>query len=421
MRLILLILLSSFFLASCSEKKLPPLPGKRMNVLHYDLMRDANAQKVKVEIPLQNNVDSWKASDVDQFVGLPFNFSLSEELKLSNTISIPSKDPAVIIVGDVLYSYSKATLNAYDTANNKKLWSIPIIKGAEKNDILGGGMIYDAGVIYLSSGARDLVALDAKTGNELWRYKAHNVLRSIATVQGNSIYIVSIDNIILCISKEGKLVWRYDAPIYTLLNNHIYLSNLIYQDKMITVTTAGDLIALSKIDGEELTQVNLATASIIGDGSLTKGPISSPFLDRQFLYVATGEEDLIKIDLDTPQISWRQNFPGINSLWISDKFAFLIISNNQLVAIDTESGALVWSVDLPKEEKKKKNKYFYGPIMAGNQLIVASNNGEFFTFSPYDGKLKASYKNKFALNRMPIIANSKLYFIGTNGEVAIWQ
>lgn len=421
MRLSLLIFISVFLLTSCSEKKSPPLPGKRINVLHYDLLKDTSTQKMKIELPMQENIEAWYASDVDQYIGLPSNLSLSENLKPTKNFQTYGKNTAVIIVGDVLYIYSKTTLTAYNVLTNKKLWYVPIITGSEKNDVLGGGITYNSGIIYLSSGARDLVALNAETGKEIWRYRAHNVLRSVATVKDNYIYIASIDNIILCITKEGKLLWRYDAPIYTLTNNHIYISNLVYQDKLITVTTAGDLIALNKIGGEELTQVNLATTSIIGDGSLTKGPIASPFLDKENLYVATGEEDLIKINLDLPDITWRQNFPGITSLWIAGKFAFMNLSHNQLVAIETETGKLLWDADLPKEEKKKKKRFFYGPILAGDQLIITANNGEFFVFSPYDGKLKASYKNKFAINRMPIIVNKKLYFIGVNGEVAIWQ
>ena len=412
-------------LSSCSlfDKKDPPLPGKRMNVLHYDLLKEENLIKIAISLPKQETVTNWNISDIGQFTGLPTNIKLAKELKLTQELSPGSlKNASHMIVSDILYSYSNSILSAYSISAKKTLWSEQTVTGDERNDIIDGSMAYKDGVIYLASGGRDLIALNAENGIELWRFKSPNVVRHIAFVHHDKqIYITSTDNKLSCLNLDGKLLWRYDAASYSLASSRLYVPSLAYEDKIVTTTTAGDLIILNHRDGEELTEVNLATSAIIGDGSLAKGPIASPVLDQHNLYILTGESDLLKIDLQNPAILWRQHFSGAKSFWIAKELTFLLTDDNQLLALENKNGKMIWIIDLPKNPKEKELIDFYGPILAGDQLLLTAANGEFFLFSPYDGKLIASYKNKFSVNQMPMIVNDKVYFISKQGNIAIWQ
>ncbi len=421
-----------FLLSSCADgeffgKKTPPLPGTRVNVLHYDLMKnEAPTDTNNINIPPQTVLSAWICSDIGQYTELAENISLGNKLKLvnsfrPNSFSPSPQDSAILISDDIVYSYTKSTLAAYDITKKRNLWSKEAVKGKEKHDVLGGSMTYANGIIYLSSGSRDLIAFEADTGKELWRFRAPNVVRHIALINENQIYINSTDNTLSCLDLDGKLLWRYDGAIYSLITSRFYIPNVVHLDKLITITTAGDLVVLNKHDGTVITQVNLATTSIIGDGSLAKGPIASPELIGNYLYILTGENDFIKIDLENPQILWRQNFPAAKAFWIADNTVYLLSDNNQLLALDNSNGKVIWVVDLPKGSKKKELIEFYGPILAGDQLILTAANGEFFIHSPKDGKLITSYKNNFSTNQMPFIVNDKAYFIGSNGNISIWQ
>lgn len=421
-----IILVIATLLISCSEKKHPPLLGNRMNVLHYDLLKEKTPIKLDLTVPSQVKSSSWPASDVNQFLGIPDNLSLAKNLKLIDKIypaklNSSSQNATVIIVDDIIYNYSKTILTAYKISIKKKLWSVETVAKNERSDVLDGSMVFANGVIYLSSGGRDFIAFNSSDGKELWRFRAPNIVRYTASIKNNQVYVSTIDNTIYSLSLDGKLLWRYDAPIYSLTNSHIYGPNLVYEDKVITVTTAGDLIILNRHNGEELTQVNLATTSIIGDGSLSKGPVSSPILIKNNLFILTGENDLIKIDLTTPEILWRQNFAGAKSYWITEKVTYLITESNELLAIENNHGNVAWAADLPKNTKKKKLEAFYGPILAGDQLILTASSGQFFMISPYDGKLQSSHNNGFFTSQMPIIVNNKAYFISKKGDISVWQ
>jgi outer membrane protein assembly factor BamB len=421
-----LILVITIFLTSCSEKKNPPLLGNRINVLHYDLLKESRPVKKSISIPTQISSVSWTNSEVAQFLELPHNISLAKNLKQISKFH-PDKlkesfsNGNIIIVDDIMYTYSRTILAAYNISTKKNLWSIAAVAKNEISDVIDGSMVFEKGIIYLSSGGRDFIAFNSIDGSELWRFRAPNIVRYIPSIKNNQIYVSTIDNTIYSLSLDGKLIWRYDAPTYSLTNKHIYIPNIIYEDKLITVTTAGDLVILNRHNGEELTQVNLATTSIIGDGSLSKGPVSSPILVKNNLYILTGENDLIKIDLRSPEILWRQNFSGAKSYWITEHVTYLITEANQLLAVENTNGSLIWVIDLPKNPKKNKLQTFYGPILAGDQLIITSDSGEFFMISPYDGKLESSYNNGFSTFQMPIIVNNKAYFVSKKGDIAVWQ
>ena len=421
---IILVLMLS--LSACADKKEPPLVGNRLNVLHYDLLKEDKQTKVEIKLPKQLHLSSWPASEVSQFADIAPNISLAKEIKFVNqfhpkNFNASAQDASALIVNDVLYTYSKTILSANHLLTKKMLWSVKAVQIKNIQNVFNGSLLYHQGVIYLSSGERDFLAFDATSGKELWRFNAPNVVRHIASIKNNQIYVSSIDNTVSCLGMDGKLLWRYDAPSYSLANSHPYMPNLVYEDKVITITTAGDLVILNRHDGTELTQVNLATTAIIGDGNLIKGPISSPILDGDFLYVLTGEGDLIKLDLASPEISWRQNFPGVLSYWVAGNVSYLLMSDHQLLAVENNQGKIIWAVDLPKSSKDKKLDIIYGPMLVGDQLLVASTNGEFFLLSPYDGKLISRHKNTFSINSMPMAVNDRLYFISNNGVLAIWQ
>jgi len=415
---------------SCSEgdlfgPKKQPLPGQRLNVLHYDLMKENIPSRMDINIPTQENITAWNISDIGQYTGLPYNISLSDKLDTKTQFSLPnfnkSQGSAILIIEDIIYTYSYNILSAYDSKNKKTLWTKTVVAGNHKSDIISGSMTFHNNIIYLASGTPDLIALDATNGQELWRYTTANVVRYISLVQQDKLYLSGTDNTLSCIDLKGNLLWKYDAPIYSLVSNRIYEPNIVYQDKVVNITTAGDLIVLNKYDGLELTQVNLANSSIIGDGSLEKGPLASPYLDKDFLYILNGEHEFIKIDLANPQIVWSQNFPNSKSFWVADNVTYLITrADNQLIAINNLDGKVIWIVDLDEKQKSKSLEY-YGPIMAGDKVIVSSREGEIIMYSSKDGSEINRLKSSSSTHQMPMVVNNKLYSIGNSGNITVWQ
>lgn len=429
-KLILNCFLTSFLsicLFSCVASD-PPLEGKRINVLHYDDLEKTNNSKTQIKIPPQINNTEWKISDIGQYTSLPLNIKLGNSLKQKNSFSSPgfvgSFDfgGAVIIVNNIFYSYNKTKLSAYDVKNNKFLWSNDPVESNERDDVLDGAMAYDKGIIYLSTGSKDFVAIDAKDGSEKWRAVLPNVASNIALVEDNYVYITSLDNKISCFNaKNGELIWRHNAASYSIINSRLYLPSIIYENAIVTITSAGDLIILDKKDGREIAEVNLSAGTVIGDGTVAKGPIASPLLYNHAIYILTGENELIKVNLINPGIAWRQIIPNAQSFWSGGEAIYVLTSTNMLVSLNDDNGKFIWTQDISSVIPGNEKRELLGPILAADKLLITEGNGGFYFLSPQDGSLISSYKLDTVIDRLPLIVNEKIYFIGYKGKVSVWE
>lgn len=421
----IVFLLSTFLLISCADKKSPPLPGERINVLHYEIQNENTKNLHKFSLAKAQNNTSWSTSETGQFTALPVNIITGEKfVKITNfkpnKFSPRNLDNAEIIINGVFYSYTGGVLAAFDIQNKKSLWSVNLLSKHDAKNLLAGSIAYYNHVIYVSTGGKDLVAYQ-EDGKELWRYEAANIVRHIATINEKMIFFTSIDNKLSCLDHQGKLQWIFNGAFYSIATSKLYLPTVTHKDYVITTTTSGDLVLLNIHNGEELTQVNLATSALIGDGSLAKGPISSPVIINNNLYILNGENDFIKISLNSPEIIWRKNIPGIKSFWATDSVSFFL-TDSQVIAIENNKGQIIWISNLPKSGKKQdKILDSYGPILLNGKLLITSVDGSFYLFSSENGSLLSSYKTNLKLKRSPMIIDGKLYFISSSGQIEVWQ
>ncbi len=74
--------------------------------------------------------------------------------------------------------------------------------------------IIENGVVYVGSFDHDFYAVNAKTGEEIWRFETSKPIFSSPFVNEDSVVFVSYDGYLYCLNKKtGKLKWKY------LINN----------------------------------------------------------------------------------------------------------------------------------------------------------------------------------------------------------
>ena len=73
------------------------------------------------------------------------------------------------------------------------------LKKEKKSEGFGGGITYDEGTIYSTSGFGNVIAIDAIDGSELWRVDLRIPIRS-APISYNNIY--SVIGIYMCILQQ---------------------------------------------------------------------------------------------------------------------------------------------------------------------------------------------------------------------------
>ena len=102
-----------------------------------------------------------------------------------------------------------ATVRAFDANSGRQIWArqigdpkdnrggISLLTGEFKGNagaLFGGGVSFDNGRVYATSGLGDTEALDAATGESLWRVRPGGPLRGSPTIANDNVYVVSQDN-----------------------------------------------------------------------------------------------------------------------------------------------------------------------------------------------------------------------------------
>ena len=89
----------------------------------------------------------------------------------------------VVAEGTVYLMDTNAVLHAFAVSNGAEKWRRPLAgKGKDEHAAFGGGVSVDGGKVYATTGLGDVVALDATTGNQLWKVSPGGPLRGAPTV-----------------------------------------------------------------------------------------------------------------------------------------------------------------------------------------------------------------------------------------------
>lgn len=152
----------------------------------------------------------------------------------------------------VLYFLSGSqSLYALDATNGKQLWvysrqdttNIMTIRGGAKPSISDR-------VLYAGFSDGALVALSSATGTIQWeitlnRNAKFKDIDASPVIDGEYIYLNSYDDMIYCLSKDkGEIIWKSAYGGFSI--------PIIFEEKVITTSSKGEIVALSKKDGQSL-------------------------------------------------------------------------------------------------------------------------------------------------------------------------
>ena len=163
-------------------------------------------------------------------------------------------------IGGDWYDSHYSTLKQITTANVKQLkaaWAIHLGSGIGEKYSLEGTPIVAAGVMYMSTGNDDVLALDAKSGALIWEHlsgidqKINTVCcgwanRGVAIGDG-MVFIGQLDGYLVALDQQtGKQLWRTQIGRwqdgYTITSAPLYYNGAVY-----TGTAGGDRTARGKV------------------------------------------------------------------------------------------------------------------------------------------------------------------------------
>jgi len=332
-----------------------------------------------------------------------------------------------VVGGGRIYTLDSGAQVSAVSPQGQVLWQAKLVPAADDDgQATGGGLAYDDGVVYVSSGFGVLTALDAATGTPIWRQELEATGSGQPRVSGGLVYLVAGDDTGWAVNtKDGRIAWQVEAAP-SPSNILGAPAPVVSRDLAIFAFGSGDLIATFRRGG-----LRRWTASVAGQRtgrtlSRITDVTGAPVISGKRLYVGNNSGRTVAIDLDTGDRLWTAREGASGTAWPAGDSLFQVSDLNQLLRLDARTGEVIWAVDLPgyvKDKPGKRGRIYvhHGPVVAGGQIVVASNDGVLRFFNPQDGSLTRTIEVPGGATTAPVVADRTLYVVSSKGELLAYR
>ena len=331
-----------------------------------------------------------------------------------------------VVGGGLLYAVdTDGMVHAFDAGSGARRWSRAVeVEGNQRAAVFGGGVSYDAGRVFATNGVGEVVALEAETGNQVWKVKPAGPLRGAPTIAFNSVYVMTQDNQIFSLdAADGSLQWQESgsagqAGVFGVA------APAAGAGTVIAGYSTGELAAYRYENGRTLWADALAQTSISTEVGALTDIDADPIIDQGRVYALGQGGRMAAYELVTGQRIWELNLAGISTPAIAGEWIFTLTDDARLLAIARATGKVRWITQLPRwrdEEDKKGPIFWTGPVLAGNQLWVASSEGHIYRVSVGEGSASLFSDIDTAVSLAPVVANQTLYLLDDSGTIRAFR
>ncbi|MXO58349.1 PQQ-binding-like beta-propeller repeat protein [Altererythrobacter salegens] len=333
---------------------------------------------------------------------------------------------APVIGGGMLYVVdTNGAVQAFDAATGSKRWTYQTdLEKDLRPSSFGGGVSYADGKVYATSGAGDVVKLDATTGAEEWRTRPAGPLRGSPTVAFNAVYAMTQDNQIFSLAiDDGRILWQ-DAAASGESGVFGVAAPAAGQGTVIAGYSTGEIVAYRYENGRTLWSDALARTSISTSVSTLTDVDADPIIDNGRVYALGQGGRMAAYELVTGQRIWELSLAGISTPVVAGEWIFTLTDDARLLAIARSSGKARWITQLMryKNEEKRTNPVFWtGPVLAGNRLWIGNTRGELKSVDVMTGEVSDFAEFNSGITLPPIVANQTLYILEDNGKITAYR
>ncbi len=284
----------------------------------------------------------------------------------------------------------------------------------------GGGLAFDAGKIFVTTGFGDVVALDAKSGKEIWTHTLGVPIINAPVANGGRIFVSSEDNHFYALAQnDGRQLWDHQgiAESASILES---TSAAVAGEYVIVPYSSGELYAIRVTNGRVAWSDTLTRSGGVTALSELDDIAGRPVIDRDMVFAISHSGVMAAINLNTGDRAWSRDIGGIQTPWVAGDFVYVLTSDEKLLCLQRKDGRVKWIHQLPQWEDPEDREgtiIWSGPVLVSNRLIIASSNGYAESISPYTGELLGKVQIPQGTAIAPVVANQTLYLLTHDAEL----
>ena len=212
------------------------------------------------------------------------------------------------------------------------------VEAADPWDLYLSSALIEDGVVYFGSGDSHIYALDANSGELVWKYKTDNVVHSSPAISNGIVFCGSFDsNLYALDAKTGDKKWVFQGGIDekyhlmcgiqaspTVSNGVVYFGNRDAYVYAVETTTgklkwkqkfgnswmpsstviSGDKLFVGSSDAKKYYSIDANTGNLIDSLTTNSYTFSSPSVSGNTVYVGVFNGLLLAIDKNSNKVKW---------------------------------------------------------------------------------------------------------------------
>jgi outer membrane protein assembly factor BamB len=200
--------------------------------------------------------------------------------------------------------------------------------------------VFHEGLVYFAFLDGNLVAVDAKSGKEVWTRNLHAHLESSPMAVGGKLYLgTDTGDLVALRAADGKVLWRFDSP------GAIKASPSYHDGRIHVADYEGAMFALDAAGGKPAWRTNTTAVPPFGDG----GFFSSPAIAFGHVYAARDDGTVFAFDQKTGKVAWSfatggavYGSPAVARVPGTPPSVYIGSENGRFYALDARSGKPRW-------------------------------------------------------------------------------
>jgi outer membrane protein assembly factor BamB len=271
----------------------------------------------------------------------------------------------------------------------------------ETKDTIEGTAAIANGTVYVGSLDENLYALDLKSGQQKWKYKAAPI-KAPASFHDGSVYVGDVDGVFHRVdAAKGEKIWTFktDGEISSGAN---------FSGTSVLFGSADqNLYRVSIKDGKRLWKFEVAGGPVLGTPAVVGG--------RTF--AAGCDSKLHVIDLESGK--------GLSSVELSGQVGaaaavggdriYVGTMTNQVQAVDWKKSEVVWTF-----ETEKRSQPFASSAALTEKLVIAgSRDNRVHALDRDKGTEVWSYLTGGKVDSSPVVADGRIYIGSGDGNLYV--
>ena len=409
-----------------------PLPGRREGIMiSHSGLQVAAGTPPRVIRPAAGSAPDWPQAggNVSHVMGRlagpdRLNQAWRSEIGEGGGYRRKITSEPVVAIGRVFTMDSDGLISAFDVQSGRRNWDFDTQARKNRSTNVGGGVAFDAGILYASTGRAEVLALDAASGKLKWRQPLGAPARSTPTIADGRIFVTTIgQQLVAFAAEDGKKIWAFQASVAetTVLGQPAPA----YADGLVVAGFgSGDLAAVRASTGGVAWTDSIASAAgrtSLADLSAITG---MPVIDGERVFAIGLGGLLVAIDLRAGRRLWEREIAGSQTPCVAGDWMFILTVDQQIAALSTRDGTIAWVAELPRYENAAKQRdpiQWKGPVLVGERLVVAGTNSRVLLVNPYTGETQTPLKQPEAAALAPVAAGGAVYVVTDDGTLTAFR